>query len=66
MCISKSQDITSERCLHRIGIWDEVFREYFNKLNQINQLLCVEILIANEHIDIWGEEERHDGKTWGS
>ena len=59
-----SQDITSERCLYRIGVWDEVFRDYFNKLNQIKPtIVCGDFNVANEHIDIWGEEERHDGKT---
>ena len=59
-----SQSITSERCLYRIGVWDGIFRDYFNKLNKIKPtIVCGDFNVANEHIDIWGGEERHDGKT---
>ncbi len=59
-----SQNITSERCLYRLGVWDNHFREYFNRLNSIKPtIICGDFNVANEHIDIWGGAEKHDGKT---
>ena len=59
-----SQSIESQRCLYRIGVWDLLFRDYFAKLNSIKPtIVCGDFNVANEHIDIWGTENKHDGET---
>jgi len=59
-----SQNITSERCLFRLGLWDSMFREYIKNLNLIKPtIICGDFNVANEEIDIWGGSNKHDGTT---
>lgn len=59
-----SQHIESERCVFRIALWDSMFREYIKNLNARKPtIVCGDFNVANEEIDIWGGEEKHDGTT---
>ena len=59
-----SQNITSERCLYRLGVWDSEFRNYIKNMNLVKPtIVCGDFNVANEEIDIWGGVEKHDGRT---
>lgn len=61
-----SQDILSERCKYRLEIWDDMFREYFNKLNEIKTtIICGDFNVANENIDIWNSSNKQNNNCIG-
>ena len=53
-----SQNIDSERCLFRTGIWDPTFKDYITSFKKPT-IICGDLNVANEDIDIYSTK----GKT---